>query len=129
MATIRGGKKIMHASPTAPTVSRPGTYLSCRFAKKATPAGRLFMTMRSRSSGAPRFGYRVIIDMCKKALLLMMVIASLAFPAAAVQWRQVGPEGGTVTAIASATIERMVLAATARGLLFCVVDKAQPCEP
>jgi photosystem II stability/assembly factor-like uncharacterized protein len=69
-----------------------------------------------------------MIDMRKRVLLLLMAIVSVTLPATAVEWRQVGPEGGTVTAIASATTERMVLAGTAEGLLFRSVDKAETWE-
>ena len=57
-----------------------------------------------------------------------MSIACIALPAAGVEWRQVGPDGGTVTAIAAATSAQMVLAGTAEGRLFRSVDKAQTWE-
>ena len=69
-----------------------------------------------------------MIDMRERARLLLMAVIFVAVPAAGVEWRSVGPDGGTVTAIAAATSERMLLAGTAEGLLFRSVDRAQTWE-
>lgn len=66
-----------------------------------------------------------MVDMRERALLILMTIVFVAIPASAgVEWRQVGPVG-SVTAIAAATNEPMLLTGTADGLLFRSIDRAQ----